>query len=415
MSRARSSLAVFCAICLLCLSAGALSGQASSGDFNRPRYMIYLFEAEEGTLSSEESFLLYNSILAAVAEANKDVVILESPDTAVPRTKEGKEELARRIEADCWLSVTASGGFQNLTVEASTFDILRQTETGRHIIRPGFVVDFRTITRGFWTEIVSSIKERYSRVVDLTELTVKGRPGTEVIGVPGGPYIIDSTGVLVQKVPYPSVFTLTAKAFGVYSVERPLSLGLDPVTVDLDQVQEPWLGAELRLSSLQFPEARLWISIIPAHLFARIGFSTQLVGFFLIDNSASVVVTGSPLSFVGVDVGAYVLPAEWLFRLFVCAGGYLRIAHPAGYFGLDFDAAPGAVLLGVGGEYSPSRRVRFVFSYEPAFIFAADTQRFVELSFIPNSYPSGEVPGYWMLPWGILDFRNFYIGVRVDF
>jgi len=36
MSRARSSLAVFCAICLLCLSAGALSGQASSGTSTVP-------------------------------------------------------------------------------------------------------------------------------------------------------------------------------------------------------------------------------------------------------------------------------------------------------------------------------------------------------------------------------------------
>jgi hypothetical protein len=403
------------ALLILVLFASALAGQEAAGNFNRPRFMIYLFEAEEETLSAEESFLLYNSILASAAEANKDVIIMESPDTSVPRTKEGKEELARRIEADCWLSVTASGGFQNLTVEAATFDILRQTETSRHVIRPGFVVDFRTITRGFWGEIVTSIKERYQRVIDLTELTIKGRPGTEITGVPGGPYKIPDSGVLVQKVPYPSVFTLTARRFGAYAVERPISLGLDPVAVDLDQMDEPWLGAELRLSSLQFPEARLWVSIIPAHLFARLGVSTQLLGLFLIDNSSSVIVTGSPLSSLSLDLGAYILPPEWLFRLFVGAGGYLRIAHPVGYFGLDTDAAPGAVTLSLGGEYSPSRRVRFTFAYEPAYILAANPQRFVELSFIPNSYPSGDVPGYWLLPWGILDLRNLYLGVRVDF
>ena len=400
---------------LILLGASQLGAQELSSGFNRPRYMIYLFEAEENTLTAEQSFMLYNSILAAVAQANKDVVIMESPDQGIPRTKEAKEELARRISADCWLAVTASGGFQNLTVQADTFDILRQADTGSALIRPGFVVDFRTIARGFWDEIVAGIRDRYVRVVDLTTLTVRGRQGTEVIGVPGGPYTIGGTGVLEQKIPYPSVFTLTAKSFGTYDVEMPLSLGLDPLTIDLDQMDKPWFGAELRLSSLQFPELRVWFSILPATLFIRLGFSTQLIGMFLIDNTSSVLVTGSPLSFVGMDAGIYLLPAEWLFRVFVCAGGYLRISHPAGYFGLDFDAAPGAVTLVLGGEYSPSRRVRFVFTYEPAFILAADPQRYINLSFIPNSFPSGQVPGYWTLPWGILDLRNFYIGVRLDF
>jgi len=89
--------------------------------------MIYLFEAEEGTLSSEESFLLYNSILAAVAEANKDVVILESPDTAV----RGPRRARRSWRAASRRTAALRHGerrFQNLTVEASTFDILRQTE-----------------------------------------------------------------------------------------------------------------------------------------------------------------------------------------------------------------------------------------------------------------------------------------------
>jgi len=383
--------------------------------FGRPRYMVFLFEAEEDTLTPEQSFLLYNSILANVAGANKDVVILESPDQSVPRTKEGKEELARRINADSWLTVVASGGFQNLTVEVDIFDILRQESTAHEIIRPGFVVDSRTIARGFWDGIVADISKDYSRIVDFTTLTVHGRPGTELVGVPGGPYRIDSTGTLVEKIPYPSVFLMRARAAGAYEVERPLTLGIDKTDVDLGQVSKPWIGVEASLSSLQFPMVRVWGSIIPALLFVRLGVSTQMIGLYPIDNAQSVLVTGSPLSFLSLDAGLYVLPAENLFRIYVAAGGYLRFSHPSGYFGLDNDGAPGALTATVGAEYSPSRRIRFLLAYEPALIFAPDPQRFINISFVANSYPSGQVPGYVVLPWGLIDLRNVYVGMRVDF
>lgn len=113
--------------------------------FGRPRYMLYFFESEEETLSDEQTFILYSSILTTIAEANDDVVIVESPDTAVPWNKEGKEELAQRVNADCWIAVNASGGFENLTVTVDIFDILRQKNTGEIVIRPGFVTEFRTI------------------------------------------------------------------------------------------------------------------------------------------------------------------------------------------------------------------------------------------------------------------------------
>lgn len=417
----RSALRLLAASALTILVAAAVAAQEGaapdriSAAFGRPRYMIYLFEAEAETLTEEQSFILYNSILSAAAEANPDVVILESPDPGVPRTKEAREELARRINADCWLTVTVSGGYPNITIEAQTFDILRQEGTGDDLIRPGFVVDSRVIARGFWGNIVGFIRDGYKRIVDVSPLVVRGRPGTELSGVPGGPYRIDETGVFSQDIPYPSVFTLRARSQGAYDVVRHLTVGIEPVELDLDQVSLPWFGAELSLSSLQFPGARFWASIRPARLFVRLGLSTQLVGLYLLDNSESLLKTGSPLSLLSLDAGAYILPPEQLFRLFVAAGGYLRIAHPEGHIGVDRDAAPGALTLSLGGEYSPSRRFRFVFAYEPAYILASDPARFISLSFAANSYPSGEVPGYVVLPGGLLDLRNFFLGVRMDF
>jgi hypothetical protein len=388
----------------------------ATGSFGRPRFMIYLFEGEQDTLSAEERFVLYNSILAAAAEANPDVVILESPDQNVPRTKEGKEELAQRVNADSWLSVVASGGYGNLTIQAETFDILRQETFGQEVIRPGFIVDFRTISHGFWDGIVTAIRTSYSRVVDLSTLTVHGRPGSELAGVPGGPYHIDSTGTLVQKIPYPSSFQMRARVPGYYDVQRPLSLGIDPLEVDLGQVAKPRFGAEVRLSSFQFPGVRFWLFVLPAEVFIRLGVTTQLFGLYPIDNATNVLVVGAPLSFLELDAGLFISPAENFLRFFVGAGGYLRFSHPpAPGFHIDSDAAPGAITLSLGGEYSPSRRLRFVFEYEPAFILASNPQQFINLTFVANSFPSGNVPGYVILPWGLFDFRNFYIGLRIDF
>ncbi|HYW85063.1 MAG TPA: hypothetical protein VFB30_17510 [Spirochaetia bacterium] len=381
------------------------------GPFGRPRFMVYLFEAEQDTLSAEERFVLYNSILAAAAEANPDVVILESPDQGVPQTKEAKEELAQRVNADSWLYVVASGGYSNLTIQAETFDILRQETFGQEIIRPGFVVDFRTISQGFWSGIVTAIRTSYSRVVDLTTLTVHGQPGSELAGIPGGPYHIDKTGTLVQKIPYPSSFQMRARASGYYDVQRPLTLGIDPLELNLGQVAKPRFGAEVRLSSFQFPGVRFWGYVLPAELFVRLGVTTQAFGLYPIDNATNVVIVGSPLSMLELDAGFFISPAENLLRFFVGAGGYLRFSG----LRIDNQAAPGAITLSLGGEYSPSRRLRFVFEYEPAFILASNPQQFINLSFVANSFPSGKVPGYVMLPWGLFDLRNFYVGLRVDF
>ena len=50
----------------------------------RPRYMLYLFDAEEDAFTEREEFLLYNAVLTETAAATDAVVVLESPDPEVP-------------------------------------------------------------------------------------------------------------------------------------------------------------------------------------------------------------------------------------------------------------------------------------------------------------------------------------------
>jgi hypothetical protein len=384
-------------------------------DFGRPRFMILLFEAEPGTLTETDEFILYNSILTAVAAANRDVVILESPDPDVPRTKPGKEELARRVNADSWLHVVATGGFDNLTLQVETFDILRQETFGSELIRPGFRVDYRIISRGFWDNLVQTIADEYARIVDLTTVTVDGVPGSRIEGVPGGPYEIGENGEAVLDVPYPSAFTLRVTQGGFYDVEQPVFVGIDPITLSLDQTEKPTLGFDLRLSSLQFPGFKVWYYAVPAELYFRAGVVTQLAGFYFIDNAPRVLVTGGSLSLVSLDWGIYATPAETLFRAYGGLGGYLRVTHPPASFGLDRAGAIGAVTATIGGEYSPSRRLRFFVEYQPGYIITNDPQQFIDVSFVTNRFPSGRVPGFLVFDYGLIDLRDVYLGVRLDF
>jgi hypothetical protein len=384
-------------------------------DFGRPRFMVYYFTAEPDVLSEEEHFVLYNSILAAAAAANPDVVVLESPDTDGFDTKAGREELAGRINADSWLLVEVSGGFENLTIQVETFDILRQETFGREIIRPGFVVNYRLIARGFWGNLVTAIAENYVSIVDVTELTISGEPGTLLAGIPGGPYQIDQGGSFGLWVPYPSSLEIVATARGFYDLTIPQFVGIEPVVIDLPQVAKPRFGVDAVLNAWQFPGTRFWYFIRPAEIFMRTGLHTQFVGLYPLDNTPQILVFGWPLSFWHLDAGAFLLPAEQSFRMYAAVGGYLRVIHARSYFGTDRLGAAGAVTASVGIDYSPNRRLHVIAEYQPAFILTPDPQEYIDVSFVQNRYPSGRVPGHLLLDWGLFDLRSLFLGIRWDF
>ena len=382
----------------------------------RPRFMVYFFEVEPDTLTAEQEFLLYNSILTEIAIANEAVVILESPDPDVPPSRVAKEDLAQSINADSWLHVVASGGLENLTVEFESYDMLRRESTGWEIVRPGFVVDYRVLSVGLWDPLVETLRENYERVVNRTMLTIDAPPETEIRGLPEEIVEVGASGRLAVSVPASSTISLEAELPGHYQATRDLFIGIDPLTLEFDPVEKPDFGIDLRLSSLQFPGIRFWYFVVPAEIFIRGGLSTQAIGFYPIDNTESLLQSGSTLSFFELDGGMYLTPAEELFRLYAALGGYLRFVHPSlSEIQLERDAAPGAITAGIAAEFSSSRRIRFFLEYQPAFILADDPERYIDVSFVRNRYPDGDVPGIYALGYGVIDLRNLLIGVRYDF
>lgn len=398
---------------------GTAGGQATGSEdaLARPRYMLYLFNTEEDAFSEREEFLLYNAVLTETAAATDAVVILESPDREVPDDRRAWESLARSVNADSWLRVVASGGFENLTVEVETYDLLRREEVAETVIRPGFVVDFRIMSAGIFEEVAGMLSENFERIVDTTELTVEALPGTSLTGLPGGPQAVDDSGALTLTVPASSTYGLTGTLAGHYPVDEELFLGVDPRTVSLEQVARPRFGLDLRIASLQFPGLRFWYYLpLPVDLFARTGFTTQAAGLYPIDNSSRLVQAGSSLSRWTFDAGGYLTAPREFLRLYAGAGGFLRFVHPSlSELSLERDAAAGALTVFLGAEYSRSRRFRFFFEYEPAYIFADDPGRFIDVTFIRNRFPGDSPPGFVVLDSAVLDLRNLYIGARWDF
>ncbi len=382
----------------------------------RPRFMLFVLEIEPDTMTDQQAFVLYSSLLTAAAASTDAVVMLESPDADVPPLRAAREALARAVNADSILHVIASGGFENLTVEFEAYDLLRGTPVWREVVRPGFRVDFRVLTVGLWEPMETALRDGFERIVERTALTVTAFPGTVVSGLPQGPVAIDNSGRLDTSVPSSSALVLLAALPGHYREVETIFVGIDPMVVAFEQIEQATFGIDVRISSLQFPGIRFWYYAIPGTLFLRGGIMTQYFGVFPIDNSERLFQTGSPLSFLSVDAGVYLTPAERPFRAYGGAGGYLRIIHPSvSEIARDRDAASGALTFTLGGEYAVGRQLRFLIEYEPALIFADDPQRFIDASFVRNRFPDGDVPGIVTLDRNVIDLRNVWLGVRWDF
>ena len=408
--------------CTAIVAIASLSAQDLLGDpedaLARPRYMLFLFEIEPDTLSEQQEFLLYNSIVSVTSAATDAVVLLESPDFDVPPTQAGKESLAQSVNADSWLHVIVNGGFENLVVEVETFDLLRRRTIGREIIRPGFVIDYRVLSVGLWQTIKTTLQTEYRRVVPSTVLTVAALPGSRVLGLPDGPHVVNDTGRVAVPLPVSSVHNLVVDLSGHYREQRSIFVDIDPITLSFTQFVKPRFGIDVRIASFQFVGAHFWYYLIPAQLFVRTGVTTQAFGFSPVENSSRLLQRGAQLSEVSIDAGVYLTPAERLLRFYTGAGCYLRIAHPSlAGVRLERDASHGvAITAMLAGEFSSSRRLRFFLEYAPSYIFADDPKHFLDLSFSRSTETEkNDIPGLVVTGKGLFDLRKVYLGARWDF
>jgi len=422
----RLSTAAFLMFCMISAAAWGQAGdapQAASGvvpgsqvtggdnvvkyaEFARPRRMIYYFQADPEEFNSFDRSVLYRSVLMAVGSANPNVVLLESPESEVPATQQGMEELARQIDADCWLRVSLTGGMANARIEVETFDILKQQRFGAQVIEPGYPLDYRTVSNGFWDSVTNTIRTDYGAVVDTLRVTVEGVPGTRVAGLGSKELVLGEGGALEITLPNPATYTIDAVAPGFYPVKRTFYLGYDALVEKLDQVRAARFGVDVDMNALQFPGARFWYFPVPATLYVRGGFTTYAIGMYFINSTPSIL-RGNPLTRLEAGAGWFFSPPGRNIRLYAGGDLGLRIAHGVGDFGID-PYAPVAADITAGIEYSPGVHLRFFAEYSPTVYYTPDSAQFRLVSF-----PGGEaVPGYLFFQGYSVDIRSFRVGIR---
>lgn len=385
-------------------------------DFARPRRMVYFYETEPGSLSSFDRFLLYNSILTSVSAASNSVVVVESPDLDVPITQEGREELARRVDADAWLHVYVAGGLDDLTVRSGLYDMTAVGGVVETIIRPGFPVSYRTLARGFWEDLVEAVSTGFSPIVEASEATITGLPGTVIRNLPGGPYELDEMGQLTLLLPTPSTYSLRATLAGFIPSNEAFYIGDEPRTIPLVQLPTYRFAVDLLASSFQFPGVRFRYHVVPGFWFVRLGLTTQYAGMNFVPNQPLFSFGESKLSTVYLDGGTMTGDPGAFTRLLLGGGLFARLRHEP--LGLETDEAIGGVHLSVGAEVAPWRRepffrnLKFFAEYQPAFFFAPEPDAFLERTFAWNAFPGGTVPLIYGLGWGVIDLRDLYLGLR---
>ncbi len=106
---------------------------------------------------------------------------------------------------------------------------------GRTTIQPGFQLDHRNLTRGFWDDLIATIRTSYTAVADILEVQVTGLPGTVVQGLRADPLEIGPSGSLVLNLPNPATYEVRSEADLMYAIDESFYLGYQPLQIDLDQ------------------------------------------------------------------------------------------------------------------------------------------------------------------------------------
>ena len=403
---------------VLLIALSALAQDLTLEDFERPRRLVYFYETEPGAMSEYDEFLLYNSILTDVASANPEVVLVESLNREVPVELAGKEDLARDVDADAWMHVYVAGGLDDLTVLVSLYDMTLGEELDSLVVEPGYPVSYRTLARGFWDELSQSVAERYEPIVEATEATFVGLPGTVIGNLPIGDVEIDDSGETTILLPTPATYVVSADLTGFVPVEETFYLNVDPARVELVQSPTYRFAVDTFLSSFQFPGARFRYNIVPGQWFARLGFDTEVVGVNLVPNRPLFLEPlQSKLSTIYLDGGTLLGSLDSFIRYQLALGGFLRIRHQP--LGFETDASLGGIHASAGLEIAlwPRQRllrfVRLFAEYQPALLFTEDSTEWFNRSFTWNSFPSGTAPLMYGLGWAVADLRDLHLGVRI--
>lgn len=410
-------------LCLLTLPAAWAEEPASP--LTRPRIVLLFYRDRAADLTDSERQRLYTALINALAFDPAAVTLKEAPLPESGAEAADYSGLARRAGADSWIEVLLDRSGQELAARAVSFD--RQGESHFDLaLQRSLQLALRLPDKIFWFPLEKAARENWTPLSRVqsggegegddfarklanrelfdyvegeTPVTIAGLPGTAVAGLSPDILHIPAGGELRLSLPKPREYSLRSDRDGYDPEDRTFFLGSDPVRIELEQSPATRWALEAGMLNLQY--AGLFFSwyFVPNRFYLKGGLTTYSLGWLLdMESGGGLSLVSLPLQELYLGVGGYLNRAESLLRLYLEAGGLLRLYWDSG-FSIE-PLAPVKLQLVMGGEYRLGENLALYAAYTPGwYLIAGDPQLFSSL-----------LSGNELLP--ALDLQGFRVGLR---
>lgn len=406
-----------------CLTAmivlAALSATAAPAE-KAPRRLIVAVEAKGGdAYTGSELLQLSRSLMAAIQASDAGILLLDwGPD---PFPSEKPESIVDEVKrtADCWLTVTLTGGRRNPALGLKSYDLLQKQYVIEGRLQLDDAFEFPDPPAETWQKLVAMVADAYPPLdseqpakaaspgrpavwtKDLAVLTLHAAPGTVVEGLDGAARTVGGDGVLVESVRSPATYLLSATHPGKLPLETTIYLEDDRDVTLAQHALARW-SVDAGLYGMSFPQLEAAYFLVPGWLYVRAGLMSYLAGLAFTPDE---VFWSRALTTLVAGAGTYAFfPQESWFRAYAGAGLLLRIAHDTSFFGIE-PVAPVAVQVILGLEVSPWPRSRFFLEWLPTEYLTREPDLFAaSMPTIPEQF--------LFLPFAVLDIGGFRMGWR---
>ncbi len=388
--------------------AAADAGQDPGAEPQARRILVFLDFAPESDYSTQEAVLLRESLMASLSARQEYLSVVEWPETDVPETDRERTLAAFDLGCDSWLAVTVTGSVEEAGYQALAFDLVARKyplDYGLTLTQP---LRTRDLQRRFWGEMATELSLSMSVPEAGTEITFVGEPGTVIVGAGDTKIALGETGRATVVLPNPNVYRFRATRVNFDPLTETLVVGDDPQTVVLDQQPAPRHIVDVGLSTLNFPTASYGYYLLPNYIFAKIGFTSYVAGFYLMSETGEErrLFVSEPLTEIHLQAGSYFTPADREVRGYAGAIGGMRVIHSVFLVGLE-PIAPFYAGPFVGFEFEPLAKILGFFEWSPVMLFS-EVPTLLGSS-VPRGYDPMAVVDFGI---GLVEFLRYRVGVR---
>jgi hypothetical protein len=418
--RIRASIA---AVCLLVIPS-ALAFPQSSIDIKEVRRLIVYFEIEPGAdFSSQQSALLYESLLSSISDASEKVALIENSGEGVPPGDQEKTSYAENNGADSWLHVMVGGDFVTISIRARCLDLLNGLTAFELDLEKELIRGTRELDLLMWREVEEAAADYFDRALNIEnrvgDLTFQTLPGTRIKVAGRKPLKSSEEGIAGVEAPLPSTIPFRATKPGYFPIEGQIYMDQPEKLISLEQQLATRLAFDIFLNNMSYPGFDFMYFLVPDMVFARVSVLTYLIGFVLDerDGEAVSMFASHTLNNFGLSFGFFFNDPDRPVRLYTGLGGAWRLITAKGYWGLE-PAAPFAAQPFLGLEYSRNQKYKMYAEYAPYFYFAPE--RYLFTLSLPSAHGGGNVRFRfypksgdrvdWAVIWEIFVFN---VGLRI--